>query len=437
MRPQWPTCVRASLIGSLVIVGAICSWGAALVAQRPDAYAGSRDHPAIQYSTSGVETSVARLDRDLEAGTTRLTFNDANGYLPSLLSALGVPVESQLLVFSETSAQAALIRPASPRALYFNDTTAVGWVRGATTLEVAAHDPRRGTVFYTIDQRRSAQPRLTRRDDCLLCHLTWETLGVPGWTMISTFPMSDDKNAYASGVSVDHRTPLDQRWGGWYVTGSAVPSRHFGNLPVIRPQRELALPAPKPPALTSAAGTFDTAGYLSTFSDVVALMVLGHQTHMINLLTRLGWETRVAEREGTLMQAATATRLQQAVRELVDYLLFVDEAPIPSKIEGSSAFAEKFASLGPTDAQGRSLRQLDLAKRLLRFPCSYMIYSPAFDALPASALDAVYQRMWTILSGQETDTIYAHVTRADRSAVVEILRETKASLPRYFQAVTR
>ena len=421
----------------LLVVGALCSWGAALVAQRPDAYTASLDHAAIHYSTGGVDTSVTRLNRALETGTTHLTFDSANGYLPSLLSALGLPIESQLLVFSETSAQAALIRPANPRALYFNDTTAVGWVRGATTLEVVAHDPRQGTIFYTLDQRPGAQPRLTRRDDCLLCHLTWETLGVPGWTMISTFPMSDDKNAYASGVTVDHRTPLDQRWGGWYVTGKAVPSRHFGNLPVFRPPRELALPTPRPPALTSVAGTFDTAGYLSPFSDVVALMVLGHQTHMLNLLTRLGWETRVAERDGTSTQAATATRLQEVVRGLVDYLLFVDEAPIPGRLEGSSAFAQKFAGLGPTDAHGRSLRQLDLEKRLLRFSCSYMIYSPAFDALPASALDAVFQRMWIILSGQETDAAYRHLTRADRTAIVEILRETKPNLPRYFQEVTR
>ena len=421
----------------LLVIGALCSGGAALVAQRPDAYVGSRDHPAVQYSTGSVETSVTRLNRELEAGTTRLTFDGANGYLPSLLSALGLPIESQLLVFSETSAQATLIRPANPRAMYFNDATAVGWVRGATTLEVAAQDPRGGTIFYTLDQRPSAQPRLTRRDDCLLCHLTWETLGVPGWTMISTFPMSDDKNAYASGVTVDHRTPIDQRWGGWYVTGNAVPSRHLGNRPVFRPQRELALPAPRPPALTSAAGSFDTAGYLSPFSDVVALMVLSHQTHILNLLTRLGWETRVAERDGTSAQAATAMRLQQAARDLVDYLLFVDEAPIPGTLEGSSAFAEKFAGLGPTDDRGRSLRQLDLAKRLFRFPCSYMVYSPAFDALPASALDAVFRRMWTILSGQETDAAYRRLTRADRAAVVEILRDTKASLPRYFQAVTR
>ena len=421
----------------LLVIGALCSWGAALVAQRPDAYAGSRDHSALQYSTGGVETSVSRLNRDLEAGTTHLAFDSASGYLPSLLSALDLRIDSQLLVFSETSAQGALIRPANPRALYFNDTTAVGWVRGATTLEIAAQDPRRGTIFYTLDQRPDAQPRLTRRNDCLLCHLTWETLGVPGWTTLSTFPMSDDKNAYASGVTVDHRTPLDQRWGGWYVTGRAVPSRHFGNLPVFRTQRELAAPTPRPPALTSVAGSFDTAGYLSPFSDVVASMVLGHQTHMLNLLTRLGWETRVAEHDGTSTQAATAMRLQQASRDLVDYLLFVDEAPIPGKLEGASAFTETFAGRGPADARGRSLRQLDLVTRLFRYPCSYMVYSPAFDALPESARDAVFRRMWTILSGEETDAAYRHLTRADRTAIVEILRETKAGLPRYFQEVTR
>ena len=104
---------------------------------------------------------------------------------------------------------------------------------------------------------------------------------------------------------------------------------------------------------------------------------------------------------------------------------------------GSSGFAEKFSGQGPRDSKGRSLRQLDLDRRLMRYPCSYMIYTAAFDALPPDTKSAVYQRMWLILSGKETAKKYAVLSRADRQAIVEILKETKKDLPAYFQPVTQ
>jgi hypothetical protein len=110
---------------------------------------------------------------------------------------------------------------------------------------------------------------------------------------------------------------------------------------------------------------------------------------------------------------------------------------LPSKVEGTSGFAEKFSSEGPKDSQGRSLRQFDLQRRLMKYPCSYMIYSSAFDALPDDLKDATYARMWRILSGEERGKRYAGLALEDRRAIVEILRETKRRLPDYFQAVTR
>ena len=101
---------------------------------------------------------------------------------------------------------------------------------------------------------------------------------------------------------------------------------------------------------------------------------------MTNLITRVGWESRVAAYDHQI--DLTAGPLRDAVNELVDYLLFVDEEPLTAAIRGTSGFAEKFAAQGPADRRGRSLRQLDLERRLLRYPCSYMIYSAAFGALP-------------------------------------------------------
>jgi len=165
-------------------------------------------------------------------------------------------------------------------------------------------------------------------------------------------------------------------------------------------------------------------------------MVIGHQAHMTNLLTRLGWEARVASQR-TVARTQENDRVADAASDVVDYLLFVDEAPLPHRIQGSSGFAERFSARGPRDAHGRSLYQLDLERRMMRYPCSYMIYAPAFDALPQPALDAVYRRLWQVVSGQETSKRYAKLTAADRQAIVEILRETKKSLPAYFASGAR
>ena len=418
------------LVGGAVLA-VVAGVTVGVTAQRRDAFSASREHPAIAYAAREGNNPVRRLSDAVGAGQAPLAFeNESRGYLQAVLKALDIGTDSQVLVFSETSKQARYIAPSHPRAVYFNDTVAVGWVPGAEVLEVAAHDAEQGVSFYALTQKPAARPQLTREIGCLLCHLTWDTLAVPGFTTLSTFPMSDDPNAYAQGVVVDHRTPLAERWGGWYVTGRLVPSRHLGNLPVIRPEAELSRPASAAPRLESVASKLAAPEiYPSATSDVAALMVFNHQTHAANLLTWVGWETRVA-----LAEHKPLDRVDDAVRDLVDYFLFVDEAPVVSPIAGTSGFAEAFAARGPRDPQGRSLRQLDLRTRLMRFPCSYMIYSPAFDALPPVARDKVYARLWRVLSGQDPDRRYAKLSAADRRAVVEILRATRAQLPEYFRS---
>jgi hypothetical protein len=418
----------------------VCLAVSAASGQRTDIFDTSREHPAIAYTTAPLNDAVAALNERLEQGSLRLAHEEQSGYLQSVLDALGIPIDTQSLVFSQTSAQAKWIRLDNPRAVYFNDTTAVGWVRGADVLELAAHDPRQGVVFYTLDQAASDSPRFKRDGTCLICHQVSETVGVPGYIILSTFQMADDPLAYAGGITVDHRSPLEQRWGGWYVTGSVGGVQHVGNIPVVVKAEELEKPPAPTPVLDSVQGLFDPRGYPTMHSDIVALMVFEHQAHMANLITRVGWEARVAvhgtsaaggESSGS-PAAARLTRVTDAARDLVDYLLFVNEAELTGRLEGSSGFAARFSAEGPHDSKGRSLKQLDLAKRLMRYPCSYMIYTPAFDALPAVAKDAVYRRLWQILSGEEKAPRYAHLSAADRVAIVEILRETKKDLPDYF-----
>jgi hypothetical protein len=405
----------------------ICVLAVAILSgQRRDAFVASRNHPAIDYTNGELTDPVSLLSKRVADGSESLAFDQVNGYLPAILKALNVPVESQTLVFSQTSFQGRLINIHNPRAIYFNDTVSVGWVRGGL-LEIAAQDPVRGVVFYSLDQRQSEKPGFTRDTQCLACHLSWETLGVPGLTVQSVYPLPDE-NSYVNGFTTIHGSPLEQRWGGWWVTGDTGGAKHMGNIPVMPADKGRAIASPLKP-LPSVDGIFDQKGYLSSHSDVVALLVLEHQAHMTNLITRTGWEARLADADGS---ENARTRVAEAAVDLVDYMLFVTEAPLVGAVQGSSAFAKVFAAQGPRDTQGRSLREFDLRRRLFRYPCSYMIYTPAFDALPASAKAAIYGRLWTVLSGAEKHPRYRTLTRDDRRAIVDILRQTKTDLPDAF-----
>ena len=191
-------------------------------------------------------------------------------------------------------------------------------------------------------------------------------------------------------------------------------------------------------------GLFDPEGVRAMSSDIAALLTFSHQTHMTNLLTRASWEARVADpaRHAQAQSAPDQARLVEGMMigvadEVVDYMLFVGEAPLPSADSGRSGFAERMAASGPRDRRGRSLYELDLTNRLMKFPCSYLIYSPAFDALPPLAKTPIYRRMWQVLSGEAREPRYRTLSLADRRAIVEILRDTKPDLPAYFGAVTK
>lgn len=390
------------------------------------------EHPAIRYEQSSAGDSVARLSARLAAGDARLTLEPGTGYLRSLLQALDIPVESQIVVFSKTSLQANLINPRNPRAIYFNDSVAVGWMPGGF-IEMAAHDPAQGAVFYTLRPTAATPPRPVRDDSCVRCHYASATLGVPGF-MLRSIPSGRDGSImpWLGNYTTTHRSPLGERWAGWYVTGRST-APHLGNAPV----EDRNAPEPTLSAeldVATLADRFDTRSYLSPHSDVVALLVFEHQAHMMNLLTRIGWQARVMSYEGT--PASAAADWQDAVEEVVDYLMFVDEAAL-QPVRGSSEFAKRFQAGGPRDRRGRSLRDLDLQTRLLTFRCSYMIYSPAFEALPVEAKRAIYRRIWEVLSGGERGERYARLPPAERRAILEILRDTKTDLPAYYSTTSQ
>jgi hypothetical protein len=409
---------KSSALLLFLALGSLCI---TVPAQHAGAFKGSLDDPAIAYSTASPDNVVVDVNAKLQDGRIRFGFEERTGFLEAALDALRIPVDSQLLVFSRGSLQGRRIGPENPRAIFFNDRVALGWVRGGDVIEVAAPDTNAGVVFYTLEQRDSgAPPQFKRRFECLGCHVTGDTLGVPGLLMFST---SRAEPGRFDGVPhhIDQSDPLEQRFGGWFVTGKLGTARHMGN-------DVAALDARSTRDLDSVAGLFDADGYRSMSSDVVAHLVLTHQAGMTNLLTRAAFEARMAEVSlrgpVTPEQTDAITALMDGIaREVVDHMLFVDEAKLPAGIQGASGFAERFSKSGPRDRRGRSLYELDLTRRLMKYSCSYMIYSPAFDALPPIVKAAIYRRMSNVLAG---------TGRSDSKTIVEILRDTKRDLPSYF-----
>ena len=427
--------MRVALVGSLALL-AVCAVG--LADRLEDTFYVPLDDPAIQYA-GPVSDPIAQVEKQLESQKIKLEYAPNGwGYLPAVLKHLNINIDSQVLVFSRTSIQTSHISPQTPRAIYFNDDTAVGFVQNGEVLELSSIDPQKGAVFYSLDTEKSDRPEFSRRDDCLRCHQGAPTMGIPGLMISSVHPITDAeaRESHGSAFITDDRTSLEERWGGWYVTGTTGTVVHLGNNP--------ELTDPLNPGRASKDGTqnvisladrFNTSRYLAPTSDIVALMTLEHQTRMNNLMTRIGWDARIALREGKgTLDPAARDRINPEIEEMVGYMLFVDEEPLKQPVKGVSTFTQTFAERGPRDAKGRSLRDFDLQKRLFRYPLSYMIYSAAFDGLPEVVRERVYQRLYDILTGNDKSKTFAAISAADRQGVLDIVRATKPNLPKYWQS---
>jgi hypothetical protein len=375
---------------------------ALIVATGQSRYAGTLDqHPAIQYRGGELTDDVTALALDLEAKKTTLAFDGRQGYLLALLERLHVPVESQLLLFSKTGIQNAHTTPETPRALYFNDRVVVGYIPGAPVLEIASHDPRQGVIFQTLKQDSWLPGEFARPDRCLSCHLSSNSMDVPGILVRSMFAAHDGRALPQLGsFLVDHRSPLEQRWGGWYVTGTHGAARHMGNAFVVDNSNAAAAVSSATLNQSTLDPRVEVTSYPAATSDIAALLVFDHQGRAMNLLTRLGWETRIAAADGRL--DFSKGELGEVLAETADYLLFAGEATFTSPVGGVSAFSKTFSGSGPKDRAGRSLRELDLQTRLFKYRCSYMIYSPAVDALPAEARTALFARLQSRITDRDT-----------------------------------
>ncbi|WP_321472319.1 hypothetical protein [uncultured Paludibaculum sp.] len=410
------------------------------IAVRNQGYVPFSDAP-IFYRTGAVRDPVALLQTRLDRGEAQLTYEEPNGYLKSVLKQLDVPVSSQSLVFSKTSFQFRRITPRTPRALYFNDDVYIGWVSGGK-LEVVSFDPMQGAIFYILENTRTERPVFERAElDCTQCHVVAATRGVPGVLLrsVHTNPSGVQSSRGAAYVT-GHDSPLGDRFGGWYVTGTNGRQLHMGNVTVQKGDAAKLLDRQAGANLLDLGDRIEQSLYLSPHSDIVAQLVQAHQTQMHNLITLANYRTRIAlhaaAEQGNaagalagLLSEEARKQFEQPAEELVRYLLFANETRLEDPIKGTSNYTSEFTARGPRDEHGRSLRDFDLKTRLFRYPCSYLIYSEAFDDLPEPARSFVYRRLHEVLTGKDTSPEFAHLTREDRKNVLDILLATKKGLP--------
>jgi hypothetical protein len=382
----------------------------------------------IRYSDTQATDRIARLAADLASGKTTLKGETDLQKLAGVLEILDVPVESQVLVYSQTSQQNALIRPKNPRCLYFNENSYVGFVPGGD-IEIITHDPVLGMTFYLIDLTQKDPAKIVARDGnaCLACHGTRRTESVPGVLIRSVHPDEDGHLILKLGMDhIDARSPIPIRWGGYYVTGhSSLP--HLGN--------RIYTEADERDGITEAVqhrtleGVIDVSKYLRNTSDIVSLMVLEHQCRMHNLLVsasmeyrRMHWFSKTLEPDADPDDGRAGKTADEHAVAIVDALLFKDEAPMgDGGVDGDMAFQDIFAARFPKTEDGGTLAEFQLGSRLFKSRCSYMIYSQAFKVLPQRVKDAVFSRLKEVLEQGED---FPEIGEKERRRISEILRRT-------------
>ena len=420
--------LRLFLLGGMLAAAT----GSARAQGQPD-----YEQPPVSYSATTPSDAIARLQKRIDSGVLAFAGSEQR-VLQTLLDALGVSAETQMLVFSKTSLQRGRIRPERPRALYFSESVYLGWVPGGL-IEVIAIDPVLGPVFYSfeIPSAAGANPKIERDTDCLRCHGGTFVRDIPGVFARSVFPDGSGEPLLRHGtLVVDDETPFAERWGGWYVTGHHGPENHRGNVRGSEVGEQLVFETTKerPDELS---GYFDTSAYLRSRSDVVALLVFEHQLTMQNSLTRAGMTCRKMTTYQHGLQKAfkepitdepaydsVKSVFSSAVQDVVDRLLFRKAAPVPEGVTGNEAFRRSFAEKAPRSASGHALKDFQLRDRLFENRCSYMIYSESFRSLPETLKTRILDRLQAALRSRDSNDRYAYLSADEKQQIYDILIET-------------
>lgn len=360
------------------------------------------------------------LQQKIDSGAVSLDYDEGGkGYLPAILKALNIPQDSQVLTFTRSSLQLNRISPSKPRAIYFNDDLSAAAVLNGQFLEFLVNDPRRGVAFYLLDVPKADKPQFREEtSSCMFCHGV-EAPDTPGW-IVANIPADSNGNRYIQPRKqfdfTDDRTPFEGRWGGWYVTGETGAMVHGANRVREDPPDKVST------NLTDLSHFYDLKQTLEPGSDVVALLTLQHQTEFSNLVALLKRQA-----------AQSPAQADQTLEQLVAYMTYANAVPLPSPVKGSSNFTQEFSASGRRDPQGRSLKDFDLKTRVFRYPLSYMVYSAAFDSLPADIKARLWRRLYDVLSGADRSGDYKAVAAQGGDAAIAILATTKPGLPDYWR----
>jgi hypothetical protein len=426
-----------SLLRILLVVGLIGPLTPTASAQQVEPF----EEPPINYSATPTNDRATAISAKFQSRAMEIRSMPAKKRLQWLLNELGVPVESQIFVFSKTSLQRDLINPEAPRVLYFSDEAYIGW-SPTGAFEVAVFDAKLGATFYIFEPHATKEePLLARSGDCLLCHSRHEH--TPSLRTRSVFPDANGEPLSGSGSSnIAPSTPLAERWGGWYVTGTKAPFEHRGNL-TGKKIDDFEGPSAQPTRnLLSLEGVVDTRRYLLKTSDVVPLLMHDHQVHVHNVLSTANQDARIALHRWPAMreilglpkdappQGSCVVVFDSQAEKVIDALLCRDEAAWPAGgIQGDGVFAPAYAKTRKSDPKGRSLRDLDLQTRLFRYRCSPLIYSESFATLPKELHDIILLRLSAGLRAFPPSPSFGHLPDDERAAIHEILSATLPNLP--------
>jgi hypothetical protein len=403
-----------------------------------DAY----ERPPIRYSEAAPNDPAAKLGEAIKAGQRAFTGDDRQT-VKDLLAAFGALPSSQVLVFSKTSFQNDRINPRHPRAIYFSDNVYIGWAPGGLA-EIAAIDPTLGPVFYSFDPHPGARDKFVRDPDCLRCHGGTFVRDIPSVLARSVFTDPDGQPRLALGSEViDAGTPFDHRWGGWYVAGRTGSVAHRGNVLLSEDREPTKEELAKTSNVTDLGALFDAKPYLSPTSDIVALLVIEHQIGIHNTLTRANQQClrMMAYQEGVQRDLkepisseptweSVRTAFSGATEQILDALLFRDEAPIPpGGVAGVNSFADDFQMIKGRDGRVSPLRVLDLKTRIFKTRCSYIIETEAFHKLQPVLRRKVLERLWRIVDQPDSEPRYGHLEASERATIKAFVRATIPDLP--------
>jgi len=400
----------------------------------------------IHYYETEPDTRVTRLLKTARDEGFLSSGSDQE-ILHELLQRLDVPVESQVLVFSKTSAQNSRIAPRTPRSIYFSDDVYLGWVQGGE-IEVASLDARLGMVFHLLkltERQENRPPELARERSCLNCHAGSSNQDLPGLMVRSVYPSESGLPLFEAGTfHTRQNSPIEERWGGWYVTGEVEGRSHLGNAIAEVADRSggvhlTPFSEGKIPKLDD---FFDATQYLNRGeSDVVALMMLEHQAGVHNVLVEANLTARATRYRHIEMQKAfgepveaplseTNERILDRMAEKVLHeMLYVEEVELPGGVEGGAAFQKAFEKGARKSRDGRSLRDFRLYGRLMKYRCSHLIYSSAFQDLPAEMRTRILDKLHGILTRPASWPEFAHLADSERTHIREIILETLPDLP--------